>query len=88
MEELSLRAHKRIVRVISLKRVLVRHYHQMRGIPFKYLNHSFYHFTKLIHILRVRSETGGSRMKALKMSIVHVSTFVLFWTPYSVMATW
>ena len=39
-------------------------------------------------LLRVTTETGGSRMKALKMSIVHVSTFVLFWTPYSVMATW
>ena len=27
-------------------------------------------------------------MKALKMSVVHVSIFVLSWTPYSVMATW
>ena len=49
--------------------------------------HLFYK-KKLLYLLRARSETGGSRKKALKMSIVHVSTFVLFWTPYSVMATW
>ena len=48
--------------------------------------HLFYNKTFIF--TRARSETGGSRMKALKMSIVHVSTFVLFWTPYSVMATW
>ena len=29
-----------------------------------------------------------SAMKALKMSIIHVVTFIAFWTPYSVMATW
>ena len=27
-------------------------------------------------------------MKALKMSIIHVVTFLFLWTPYTVMATW
>ena len=27
-------------------------------------------------------------MKALKMSILHVVTFLFLWTPYTVMATW
>ena len=29
-----------------------------------------------------------STMKALKMSVVHVVTFVICWTPYTIMATW
>ena len=32
--------------------------------------------------------TNKRMMKALKMSIVHCALFVLFWTPYTVMATW
>ena len=31
---------------------------------------------------------SDSAMKALKMSVIHVVTFIAFWTPYSVMATW
>ena len=27
-------------------------------------------------------------MKALKMSIVHCTVFVISWTPYTIMATW
>ena len=34
------------------------------------------------------SYKSESAMKALKMSIIHVVTFIAFWTPYSVMATW
>ena len=29
-----------------------------------------------------------SAAKALKMSVVHVVTFIVFWTPYTILATW
>ena len=34
-----------------------------------------------------RGKTRGV-MKALKMSVIHAVTFILSWTPYTVMATW
>ena len=35
-----------------------------------------------------KKDGKDGKMKALKMSIIHVVTFVLSWTPYTFMATW